>query len=255
MGFFHEGHLSLMKAAREQSDYVVVSIFVNPTQFGAAEDLDDYPRDLDRDLELASGQGVDLVFSPDIREMYPLGHQTSIDTGSVAEDLCGKDRPGHFQGVATVVAKLFNIIAPDVAWFGQKDAQQVAVIKRMRDDLDFPVEIRVSPIVREQDGLAMSSRNKYLTKEERAQAPVLYNALLEAKSLVEDGETNASRVRRAMRKAIAANYLVELEYAKIVDPETMKSVSEIGGGALAAVAARIGRSRLIDNILLISKES
>lgn len=250
MGSFHEGHLSLMRTAGSQCDMVVASIFVNPTQFGESEDLDEYPCDFDHDIELASAAGVDLVFAPSVEEMYPPGHETTIDVGTVAEGLCGRNRPGHFRGVATVVAKLFNITRPDGAWFGQKDAQQVAVIKRMAEDLDFDVEIRVCPTAREADGLAMSSRNSYLTEAERGQATVLYQALGAAREQVLTGEINASRIRRHMRRTIAANYLVELEYARIVDPETMQPVEEIKDEALAMVAARVGRARLIDNMLL-----
>lgn len=255
MGFFHEGHLSLMRAARSASGLVVVSIFVNPRQFGADEDLESYPRDFDRDLALAGAEGVDLVFTPSPEEMYPEGYETTIDAGSVAAGLCGQDRPGHFQAVATVVAKFFNIIRPDTAWFGQKDAQQVAVIKRMAQDLDYDVEIGVCPIAREDDGLAMSSRNSYLKSEEREQATVLYRALTEAGRKVAAGETSASRIRRLMRKTIAANYLVELEYARVVDPVTMQPVQEIHGEVLAAVAARVGRARLIDNMILKPEEN
>lgn len=250
MGFFHEGHLSLMRAARSRCDMVVVSIFVNPTQFGPAEDLDEYPRDLDSDLQMAAAEAVDLVFAPNAEEMYPPGHETSIDVGSVAEGLCGRSRPGHFQGVATVVAKLFNIVGPDEACFGQKDAQQVAVIKQMVRDLDFDVKIMVCPTVREADGLALSSRNSYLSAEERDQAVALYHALEQAREQVQAGETSASRIRRHMRRSVGANYLVDLEYARIVDAETMHPVEEIKGEALALVAARVGSIRLIDNMLL-----
>lgn len=255
MGFFHEGHLSLMRDARTQCDLVVVSIFVNPTQFGESDDLDAYPSDTERDVELARAQNVDLIFAPTAAEMYPPGYETTVNPGSIAEGLCGLSRPGHFQGVATVVAKLFNIVEPDAAWFGQKDAQQVSVIKRMVRDLNFKVDIKVCPIVRENDGLALSSRNVYMSPEERQQASILYQALKKAQDKVEDGEKNASRLKRMMRKTIASNYRVELEYAKIVDPETMQTVQQINGKALAAVAAKVGPARLIDNVILIeSKE-
>jgi len=250
MGFFHEGHLTLMRAARAESDLVVVSIFVNPTQFGPAEDLDAYSQDLQRDLDLASQEGVDLVFHPSENEMYPEGFEAYIEVGSVAEGLCGQGRPGHFRGVATVVAKLFNIVRPDVAYFGQKDAQQAAVIRRMAADLDFATEIRICPIVREPDGLAMSSRNSYLTDEERTQAPALYNALVLAKESVANGEIDAAKIRKAMRRAIGRNYLLEFEYARIVDPVTMKPVASIDREVLATVAARAGKARLIDNMLI-----
>lgn len=250
MGFFHEGHLSLMRAARAESDLLVVSIFVNPAQFGPEEDLEAYPRDLQRDLDLAAQEGVDLVFNPAGTEMYPEGFDTYIEVGEVAEGLCGQGRPGHFRGVATVVAKLFNIVRPDLAYFGQKDVQQAAVIRHMAADLDFATEIRVSPIVREPDGLAMSSRNSYLTEEEREQAPALYNALLRAKELVAGGESDAAKIRWAMRRMIGQNYLLEFEYARIVDPDDMKPVATIDRKVLAAVAARAGNARLIDNMLI-----
>ena len=250
MGFFHEGHLSLMRAARDDCGYVVTSIFVNPAQFGPAEDLNAYPRDLERDLKMAAAAGTDLVFAPDPDEIYPPGHDTSVEPGRVAEGLCGQSRPGHFRGVATVVAKLFNIVKPDRAYFGQKDAQQVAVIKRMVADLDFDIEIRVCPTAREADGLAMSSRNSYLTEEERGQATALFRALSAAKDAVAHGERDAAKIRRLMRRIIGQNFLVEFEYVRLVDPETMEPVSVIDRQILAVVAARVGRARLIDNILI-----
>jgi pantoate--beta-alanine ligase len=250
MGAFHPGHVSLMRAARLNCDLLVVSLFVNPAQFGPAEDLESYPCDLESDLNVAAAEGVDAVFAPEAAEIYPPGHCTYIDIGELGELLCGRNRPGHFRGVATVVAKLFNITQPDAAWFGQKDAQQVAVIKKMVRDLNFPVEILVAPIVREDDGLAMSSRNRYLTEEERPQATILYRAMQAAAGKAAAGETNVSKLRRLMRKTIGANYLVELEYARIVDPDTMESVQEIDGRALAVVAATIGRARLIDNMMI-----
>lgn len=250
MGSFHEGHLSLIRAARAESDLLVVSIFVNPAQFGPEEDLEAYPRDLQRDLDLASQEGVDMVFSPSETEMYPEGFETYVEVGAIADGLCGQGRPGHFKGVATVVAKLFNIVRPDLAYFGQKDAQQAAVIRRMAADLDFATEIRVCPIIRESDGLAMSSRNFYLTEDVRAQAPALYNALVLARESVGNGETDAAKIRRAMRRAIGQNYLLEFEYARIVDPDDLKPVATIDRKVLAAVAARAGKARLIDNMLI-----
>jgi len=250
MGSFHEGHLSLMRAARRESDFVIVSIFVNPAQFAPGEDLENYPRDPERDRQLAAGEGVDLLFIPETAEIYPEGFETFVEPGSVAEGLCGRNRPGHFRGVATVVAKLFNIIGPDRAYFGQKDAQQAAVVRRMAADLDFAVEVKVCPTVREQDGLAMSSRNVYLTDEERAQAPLVYQALVAAREALAGGQRDASKLRRLMRRAIGQNYMVELEYARIVDPVTMQSVQIVEGEVLAAIAARIGKARLIDNMLI-----
>lgn len=251
MGFFHEGHLSLMRAARDESDFVVVSIFVNPIQFAPTEDLAAYPRDFDRDMAMGSAVGVDLFFVPPDEEIYPRGFDTKIEVGRVAEGLCAETRPGHFQGVATVVAKLFNIVRPDKAYFGQKDAQQAAVIRRMTEDLNFGIEIRVCPTVREADGLAMSSRNAYLSPEERGQAGVLYKALSEARAAAAAGETSASRLRRLIKKAIAANYMVDLEYVRIIDPDTMEPVAAVDRPALAAVAAKVSRARLIDNEMLI----
>lgn len=250
MGCLHEGHLSLMRASQAECGLTIVSIFVNPTQFGPAEDLQSYPRDFEHDLGLAENEGIGLVFAPSAGQMYPAGHATTIDVGDLAGILCGKTRPGHFTGVATVVAKLFNIIRPDSAWFGQKDAQQVAAIRRMAIDLDFPVDIRTCPTVREPDGLAMSSRNCYLLPEEREQATSLYQALSLARMRVSTGETSAAKLRRLMKKSIAQNFLVELEYARIVDPSTMEEINEIEGQALGVVAASVGRARLIDNMLL-----
>ncbi len=250
MGFFHEGHLSLIRDARKECGFVIVSIFVNPAQFSPSEDLGSYPRDEERDLSLAAEAGVDLVFIPAADEMYPDRFDTAVEPGAVAEGMCGRSRPGHFRGVATVVAKLFNIVRPDLAYFGQKDAQQAAVIKRMAADLDFGIGIRVCPIVRELDGLAMSSRNSYLNDEERAQAPALYQALLAARDAVAAGERDASRIRRRMRRDIGRNFLIEFEYARIVDPETLETVTAIDRPVLAAVAARVGRARLIDNLLI-----
>lgn len=254
MGSFHEGHLSLMRSARSECDFLVVSIFVNPIQFGAGEDYDSYPEDFARDLSLAGDQGVDLVFAPRSAVMYPPGNETRIDVGSIDNALCGKNRPGHFQGVATVVAKFFNIIRPELAYFGQKDAQQVAVIRKMALDLDFDVEIRVCPIVREKDGLAMSSRNSYLTEEDREHATALYRALTGARDAVARGETSSRKIKRHMKRSLGENFKVEYEYARIVDPATMAPVEKIEGKVLAAVAAQVGKTRLIDNMFLTPGE-
>ncbi|MCL6107040.1 MAG: pantoate--beta-alanine ligase [Actinobacteria bacterium] len=250
MGFFHEGHLSLMRAARAECSYVIVSAFVNPIQFGATEDFNTYPRDLDRDLAVAAGEGVDLMFAPPEHEVYQPGFDTMVVPGKISEGLCGASRPGHFRGVATIVAKLFNIVKPDTAYFGQKDAQQVAVIRRMATDLNFDVAIRVCPTVREPGGLAMSSRNTYLSDEEREQAAVLFRALSAAKEAAASGETSVSRIRRKMKKMIGGEYLVDLEYVKIVNPVDLEPVEEVATEALVAVAARVGRTRLIDNMML-----
>lgn len=249
MGSLHEGHLSLMRKAVEQCDIVAVSIFVNPIQFGPAEDLDSYPADIESDLKLAAATGVDLVFAPSAAEMYPRGFETSIEVGSVADGLCGQGRPGHFQGVATVVAKLFNIVRPQRAYFGQKDAQQLAVVKRLVADLDYEVGIVACPTVRDKDGLALSSRNAYLSDDERAQATSLYRALVEAREAIEAGEASVARIKRMMRKRIGEHYQVEYEYARVVDPETVEPVDRISGPVLLAVAANVGRARLIDNMM------
>lgn len=254
MGCLHEGHLSLMRVARSECDAVVVSIFVNPAQFGPGEDLDSYPRDLERDLSLAAAETPDVVFAPPAAEIYPDGYDTTIDAGQVAAGLCGLSRPGHFKGVATVVAKLFNIVSPDIAYFGQKDAQQVAVIRQMARDLDFGVQIRACPTVREKDGLALSSRNMYLSSEERSQAAALYEALTLAREAAARGETDAGEIKKIMRKTISSRPLVDIEYVEVVDRDTMQPVGEIRHEALAAVAARVGRARLVDNMILSSRE-
>ncbi len=250
MGFFHEGHLSLMRAARPECTLVVVSIFVNPIQFGAGEDFNTYPRDFDRDFEMAAAAGADIIFAPAAAELYPDAFDTMVVPGNLAEGLCGAARPGHFRGIATVVAKLFNIVRPGIAYFGQKDAQQVAVIRHMARDLNYNVGIRVCPTVREPDGLAMSSRNIYLSKDERSQASVLYEALLEAKAAASAGQTSAAGIRRQIKRKIASQYLADLEYVGIVSPDTLEPVSEIKAEVLAAVAAKFGRARLIDSMTL-----
>ncbi len=250
MGYLHEGHLSLVRRARAENDHVAVSIFVNPTQFGPHEDYDRYPRDLERDLHLLEPLGVDLVFAPSVEEMYPPGFQTWVVVEEVSRPLEGTARPGHFRGVATVVAKLFHIVQPDRAYFGQKDAQQVAVIRRMIQDLNFPVEIVVCPTVREPDGLAMSSRNTYLNPEERRAATVLFRALQAAKARYEAGERDAERLRETMREVIGAEPLARLDYVSVADPETMQELSRVEGRALLSLAVYIGKTRLIDNILL-----
>ena len=250
MGFFHEGHLSLMHAARAESDLVVVSIFVNPAQFRPEEDLDAYPRDLQRDLDLAAREGVDLVFSPAEDEMYPKGFDTCIEVGEVADGLCGQGRPGHFRGVATVVAKLFNIVRPDKAYFGQKDAQQVAVIKKMAVELNMNMEVIALPTVRESDGLAMSSRNTYLDEEQRQAATILYQSLQLAQSLWVKGERNVGVIRHEMTEFIEKEPLANLEYISIAEAGTLKELHNIKPPALVSLAVKIGKTRLIDNIVL-----
>lgn len=253
MGYFHEGHLSLMEIARKRSDVLVVSIFVNPIQFGPNEDYNRYPRDLKRDLKLAEERGVDIVFHPDNREMYQENFQTYVNVEKLTKGMCGKYRPGHFRGVTTVVAKLFNIVQPDVAVFGQKDAQQAIVIKRMVRDLNFPVEIVVGPVIREHDGLAMSSRNTYLNDEERKQAPMIYKALKVAREKVKMGNRDAAKLKEIIENTIATAPLARIEYVEIVDDENLEPVSEVKPGTLAAVAVWFGKTRLIDNIYLMKR--
>jgi pantoate--beta-alanine ligase len=248
MGALHEGHLSLIRAARAGSDVVVVSIFVNPTQFNVSEDLKKYPRDLARDLELAAGAGADIVFAPLDSEMYPLGFSTWVDVEGLSEGLCGGARPGHFRGVCTVVTKLLNIVGPDRAYFGEKDAQQLAVIRRMARDLDMRLQVVPCPTVREPDGQAMSSRNVRLTPEARAQAPIIYRALTAARTSIENGERDAEGVKAVIRAALADADLAEIDYVEIVDADDLAPVAAIAGACLIAVAAFFGAVRLIDNV-------
>ena len=251
MGAFHEGHLSLMRRARGERDTVVVSIFVNPLQFGPGEDLARYPRDEDRDLAAAEELGVDLVFAPSVEEMYPGGEpEVTVDPGPLGDRLEGASRPGHFRGVATVVAKLFHVIGPSRAYFGEKDAQQLAVIRRMVLDLAYPVEVVGCPIVREPGGLAMSSRNASLTPEQRDAAGCMFLALSEAAQMARSGERDAAKLVAAMAREIGATSQARLDYAAVVDEETFREVREITRPARAVVAARFGDTRLIDNLLL-----
>ncbi len=253
MGALHEGHLSLVRAARAQSDVVVVSIFVNPTQFGPDEDFVRYPRNLENDCELLRPEGVEFVFAPAAGDMYPKeesGCVTWVTVDGLSDRLCGKSRPGHFRGVATVLAKLFNIIEPELAFFGQKDAAQVAVIKRMVRDLNIPLQIEVCPIVRESDGLALSSRNAYLTADERKMALVLHASLQRAQKLFNDGERATAEIAAEAKKAFARQPAVRLDYFETVDPDTLKPITAISKRSLVAVAAFVGKTRLIDNILL-----
>ncbi|MBN1888242.1 MAG: pantoate--beta-alanine ligase [Thermoflexales bacterium] len=250
MGYLHEGHLSLCQRARAECEHVAASIFVNPTQFGPHEDLARYPRDLPRDLRLLEEAGVELVFTPEPDELYPAGFQTYVNVEQVTLPLEGAARPGHFRGVATVVAKLFNIFQPERAYFGQKDAQQVAVIKQMACDLDFPVEIVVCPTVREPDGLAMSSRNSYLTPAQRQAAVVLYRSLCAAKAAWEAGERDGEALRRAIRDVLASELLASPEYVSAADPLTLAELGAPSRGVLLSMAVRVGSTRLIDNFLL-----
>lgn len=252
MGALHEGHLSLVRAARARCQVVAVSVFVNPLQFGPTEDFGRYPRSFDRDRQLLDGEGVDLLFAPSSEEMYPSDASTYVVVKGLSEKLCGRSRPGHFRGVTTVVTKLINIVAPNVAFFGQKDAAQVAIIRKMVRDLDIEVGIVVCPIVRESDGLAMSSRNDYLDPQQRKQAGVLYRSLMRVQTLADRGEHNAAQLVRAGEEVIAEEPGVRLDYFEVVDPDTLDPVQDISHGALVALAAFVGNTRLIDNLLLYS---
>ncbi|ONN26525.1 pantoate--beta-alanine ligase [Thermosipho affectus] len=249
MGYLHEGHLSLVRAARKENDVVVVSIFVNPTQFGPNEDYDNYPRNLERDLKLLESESVEYVFIPTNEEMYEKDFSTYVEEVSLSKFLCGAKRPGHFRGVCTVVTKLFNIVRPTRAYFGQKDAQQFRVLRRMVRDLNFDVELKEMPIVREKDGLAMSSRNIYLTKEERKEATRLYKSLLKAKDLVKSGVVDVKIIRDEMRK-ILEHPLLKIDYIEIVDEENLMPVEIIDRKVVIAIAVFVGKARLIDNIII-----
>jgi pantoate--beta-alanine ligase len=250
MGALHAGHLSLIEAARAEAGFVIVSIFVNPTQFGPNEDLQRYPRPLERDLELCGRAGVDLVFHPEPAILYPPGYRTFVEVTGLQNILCGASRPGHFRGVATVVLKLFNLVQPDRAYFGQKDAQQARIIRQMVRDLNVPVEVRVCPIVREADGLALSSRNQYLEADERRQATVLHRALVEARQRIEAGERDAAAVRRAMVEHIASAPGAVVDYIAVVDADSLEELARIvpGRPTLLALAVKFGGTRLIDNL-------
>jgi pantoate--beta-alanine ligase len=250
MGALHAGHISLVRAAKARCDFIAASIFVNPTQFGPKEDYSKYPRTLEADREKLKAEGVDLIFAPAVEEMYPPGAKTFVNVDEISERLDGRSRPGHFRGVATVVAKLFHILEPDVALFGQKDAAQVAIIRRMVRDLMFPIEIVVAPIVREADGLALSSRNVYLSVHERRQALLLSRALREIESRYRAGERDANKLIEAARSVFAVEPAVRVDYIALVDPETMEDVATASAGTLAAVAAFVGATRLIDNLIL-----
>ena len=250
MGYLHEGHLSLMRLAREQSDAVVASIFVNPAQFGPNEDYEHYPRDLERDKALAKEERCDVLFLPSGEEMYPPGYQTYVQVEELTGSLCGPFRPGHFRGVTTIVAKLFNIVKPHLAVFGQKDAQQAAVIQRMVGDLSFDIKILVAPLVREKDGLAISSRNEYLSKNERNKAQILYQSLQKAGEMIKKGERKSQKVIEVMREMILQGGGKKIDYLEIVDSRNLKPMNSIQGDALVALAVWIGKTRLIDNIVV-----
>lgn len=250
MGALHEGHASLLRAARAETGFVVATIFVNPTQFGPNEDLSRYPRTWDADLDLCRREGTDLVFAPEPATVYPPGFSTFVEVQGLQDGLCGASRPGHFRGVATVVLKLFNIVQPDVAYFGQKDAQQARIIRQMVRDLNVPVQIQVCPIVREADGLALSSRNRYLDPDQRREAPVLSRALGEARDRVAQGERDADVIRRELVARIQATPGAVLDYVAVVDADTLQPLDRIQGDVLLAVAVKFGGTRLIDNLLV-----
>ena len=251
MGFLHEGHLSLIRKAKSENDIVVVSDFVNPTQFAPNEDFESYPRDIARDEQLATEAGADVIFHPSVEEMYPHGSSTFVEVeGDITRVLCGKSRPSHFKGVTTVVAMLFNIVEAQKAYFGQKDAQQVAVLLKMVADLHMNIELVVCPIVREKDGLAMSSRNTYLSAEERSQAVILNKALSEGKIAFENGENNVSELTKLISNKINEMPLADIDYVSVYEYPSLKTIETIKSKALAAVAVRFGKTRLIDNIIL-----
>lgn len=250
MGYLHQGHLSLIKKAREASDIVVISIFVNPAQFGPREDFQRYPRDLERDAKLSEKLGVDYIFYPEASEMYPQDYKTYAEVTELSDKMCGRSRPGHFRGVATVVLKLFNIIQPDIAFFGQKDAQQAIIIHRMVEDLNLDVKIEILPIIREEDGLAMSSRNNYLNPQERQAALVLYRSLKLAEKLIKEGERKAANIIHQMEQLIAKEPLAKIDYISITDNKNLQELEVIDNEVLIALAVYMGKTRLIDNIVI-----
>jgi pantoate--beta-alanine ligase len=250
MGYLHEGHLILMREGRQRGGALVISIFVNPAQFGPGEDYERYPRDMKRDLKLAQKVGADIVFTPSAHEMYPNGFQTAVEVGKVTKNLCGLSRPGHFHGVTTVVTKLFNIVRPHVTLFGQKDYQQLVTIKRMVEDLNMDIKVIGIPIVREHDGLAMSSRNTYLNPKQRKEAASLYRALLKGEELFRRGEKNTAVILTKIRGVIEEGNATTIDYAKICDAHTLEDIEEIKGAAIIALAVQIGKTRLIDNLIL-----
>jgi pantoate--beta-alanine ligase len=252
MGALHEGHLSLIRRARKENDYVVVSIFVNPAQFGPKEDFRKYPRNLMLDAKLCRKQGVDIIFSPPTKNIYPSNYKTYVNVKDLSQRLCGKFRPGHFLGVTTIVTKLFNITNPDIAYFGQKDVQQSIIINKMAQDLNMPVKIKVIPTKREYDGLAMSSRNAYLSKSERKDAVVLYQALIMAKKIIRSGNLSTSKIIQKMRQLINKKKSAKIQYIEIVDQDNLKALDKVRGKALIALAVFIGKTRLIDNIIINS---
>jgi len=254
MGYLHEGHLSLVKAAKKHTDVVIMSIFINSIQFGPKEDFERYPKDLKHDEEMAREAGVDVIFCPSLKDMYPEGYATYVTVEKLTDNLCGESRPGHFRGVATVVTKLFNIVKPEVAYFGQKDMQQALMVKKMASDLNMDIEVKIMPVVREKDGLAMSSRNMYLSDAERRDAAVLYQSLKNAEMLVKNGERDARKVTKAVEDMIKAKRsATRVEYVRLVDARELKDVKTITGEVALAVAVFFGKTRLIDNITIMVK--
>jgi len=253
MGYLHEGHLSLVKAAKKHTDVVVMSVFINPLQFGPKEDFEKYPRDLKHDEEMAREAGVDVIFYPSLKDIYPEGYATYVTVEKLTGNLCGESRPGHFRGVATIVTKLFNIVRPDVAYFGQKDMQQALIIKKMASDLNMDIEVKIIPIVRDDDGLAMSSRNIYLSDAERKDAVVLHQSLKNAEMLIKNGERDARKVIKAVEDMIKAKQSARVEYVKLVDTRELKDIKTITGEIALAVAVFFSSTRLIDNITITVK--
>ncbi len=254
MGFLHQGHASLMRQSKKENDVTVLSIFVNPMQFGPKEDLKNYPRDIKKDEKLAKKENVDIIFYPSVDEIYPTGFLTNVEVADLSDRLCGASRPGHFKGVTTVVLKLINIVSPDVMYLGQKDAQQAFIIRRMVEDLNVPVDIKVMPTVREKDGLAMSSRNSYLSEEERKQAPVIFNALNVAKKKIQAGERRAVKIIGVIRSLIETQSSGVIDYIQCVNTQDLLPVSRISGEVLIALAVKFGRARLIDNVIVHSHD-
>lgn len=250
MGYLHEGHCSLIKKAAEENDIVIVSVFVNPIQFGPNEDFESYPRDIDADYKKAIAAGADYIFNPEPAEMYPEPLLSFVEVEKITDNLCGADRPGHFRGVTTVCTKLFHITRADKGYFGEKDAQQLAVIRRMVKDLNYNIEIVPCPIIRESDGLAMSSRNTYLSPEERKDALLLSRSIFAAEKTVQTGEKSAGKLLQEMKKTILSSPLAEIDYVKAVDADTLEDITELSGKVLIALAVKIGKTRLIDNISL-----
>lgn len=253
MGYLHEGHMSLVRAAKKHTDVVVMSIFVNPKQFGPNEDFEKYPRDLKHDEEMASESGVDVIFYPSLKDMYPKGYATYVTVEKLTRGLCGESRPGHFSGVATVVTKLFNIVKPDVAYFGQKDMQQALMIKKMASDLNMDLEVKIMPTVREKDGLAMSSRNIYLNETERKDATILYQSLKQAEALIKGGEGDSRKIIKIVEDMIKSRPSAKSDYVKVVDTKELKDIKTLSGEIMIALAVFFGNTRLIDNITITVK--